>query len=363
MTQIDEKALADYEALCAGATPEPWSYIPGVALKHYVASANDDFGIGLQSMHPSDGREVPAEANARFVASSRTMGPLLAAKVRELEKELARIKGWAVEGFELLRSEAEEKDEEREGYAAHALDQIQGMDGLGARAKSATIEADGIHLAVMLDELAKDGGLTLDEDTRAAVDRLLLPVGGAAAPEAKIEPAADERLWAFLVADETGTLLLEASPTLRQHLADCDAGDMLTAPSPGLWFWEGTALWLSEHWHNEGNAAELTLEGTWTPATVANAITGEAPEPGEESAAPVTMAPRPRWEATCFERWDTAKGIRLLARLSAKDSWYWEIGALRGAMIASGTVESRTAAEGAADSAAALVTAPAGSPS
>jgi hypothetical protein len=133
---IDDKELADYEATARAATSEPWEYIPGVSLKHYVESADGDFRIGLQSMHPSDGHEVPAEANARFIAASRTMGPLLAAKVLEQAKEIERLKGWAVKGWGLLRSEAEGKDQEREDYAACALDAIEGRASGQALAKA-----------------------------------------------------------------------------------------------------------------------------------------------------------------------------------------------------------------------------------
>ena len=50
------------------ATPGPWGETCGI-LKHYVWSGGEeDLGFSLQELHPHDGREVPAHANAEFIA-------------------------------------------------------------------------------------------------------------------------------------------------------------------------------------------------------------------------------------------------------------------------------------------------------
>ena len=54
--------------LAEAATEGPWTYTPGIALKHYVDSPSGDLRIALQSMHPLDGRDVPAAANAAHIA-------------------------------------------------------------------------------------------------------------------------------------------------------------------------------------------------------------------------------------------------------------------------------------------------------
>lgn len=51
-------------------TPGPWIYTKGVGFKHYVASENGDLDFSLQELHWRDGREVPAEANARLIAAA-----------------------------------------------------------------------------------------------------------------------------------------------------------------------------------------------------------------------------------------------------------------------------------------------------
>ena len=61
-----------------GHTPGPWGYKAGVT-KHYAFSTDpgEDFGVSLQEMHWQDGREVPAEANARLIAAAPDMRALL----------------------------------------------------------------------------------------------------------------------------------------------------------------------------------------------------------------------------------------------------------------------------------------------
>jgi hypothetical protein len=100
-----------------------------------------------------------------------------------------------------------------------------------------------------------------------------------------------EKLWAYVVADDTGVMLLEHDHALIGHLdgenIGSPIGDHLVPPSDGIWYWEGTARW-SGGFDCEGNtdAAELTLEGTWTPSTVREALTTEAPEPSPVGALP-----------------------------------------------------------------------------
>ena len=83
---LSAEQLAEIDACANAATPGPWIYKAGVALKRYVHSADpgEDFGISLQSMHWQDGREVPAEANARFIASARSDVPALLRHLRAL---------------------------------------------------------------------------------------------------------------------------------------------------------------------------------------------------------------------------------------------------------------------------------------
>lgn len=90
-------------------------------------------------------------------------------------------------------------------------------------------------------------------------------------------------LWAYVIADGTGVMLLEHAPELSNHL-DAKKGDdvqeHLTPPGDGLWFWEGEAHWSPVGCEvDEGH--ELDLEGTWTNASVQQAITTEGPEPSE----------------------------------------------------------------------------------
>ena len=64
-------------------TPGPWHYVHGVAFKHYVHSECGDLRIGLQEMHPEDGRDVPAKANAHLIAAAPEMFDVLL-KIREM---------------------------------------------------------------------------------------------------------------------------------------------------------------------------------------------------------------------------------------------------------------------------------------
>jgi len=81
------------EALANAATPGPWGYKAGV-LKHYAFSldAGEDFGVSLQELHWQDGREVPAAANAQFIAAARTDVPALVAELRAARAEVERLR-------------------------------------------------------------------------------------------------------------------------------------------------------------------------------------------------------------------------------------------------------------------------------
>jgi hypothetical protein len=84
--------LADIEARLKAATPGPWGYKAGF-LKHYVFSldAQEDFGISLQELHWNDGHEVPAAANAQFIANAPTDIAALIAEVRRLRREVNKM--------------------------------------------------------------------------------------------------------------------------------------------------------------------------------------------------------------------------------------------------------------------------------
>jgi hypothetical protein len=87
--------LAAIEARLKAATPGPWGYKAGF-LKHYVFSldAQEDFGISLQELHWNDGHEVPAAANAQFIANAPTdIAALISEmkRLREVEKVSDRI--------------------------------------------------------------------------------------------------------------------------------------------------------------------------------------------------------------------------------------------------------------------------------
>lgn len=99
MTTTPTAALVEEaEALSRCATPAPWIYTRGVCLKHYVASENKDLALSFQSMHWEDGREVAAEADAKFIARARTLVPELASALRraEAERDEARAQVWGL---------------------------------------------------------------------------------------------------------------------------------------------------------------------------------------------------------------------------------------------------------------------------
>ena len=65
-------------------TPGPWIYTKGVMFKHYVSSENGDLELSLQELHWRNGREVPAEADARLIAAA----PDLLNQLKECREEL-----------------------------------------------------------------------------------------------------------------------------------------------------------------------------------------------------------------------------------------------------------------------------------
>ena len=125
----DKRAAVDLDtidALTAPTTAATWEYTPGIAHKHYVGSTDGDLYIGLQMMHPDDGRSVPAEANARFIAASRTNIPAMSAALREQDDEIAKLEAEVarLKAFEL------EHTEDCEHYACTDPDQCQsGTEG------------------------------------------------------------------------------------------------------------------------------------------------------------------------------------------------------------------------------------------
>lgn len=81
--------------LLSNATPGPWAYKAGT-MKHYAHSTDpgEDFGVSLQEMHWQDGREVPAEGNARLIAAAPAVaqwGLGQAQEVARLREALAGV--------------------------------------------------------------------------------------------------------------------------------------------------------------------------------------------------------------------------------------------------------------------------------
>lgn len=88
---MTEHDLARLEALEKAATPGPWTYTPGVALKHYVSSENGDLAFSIQSLHPADGREVPAAENAELIVALRNAAPWLIAQAKRADALEAQV--------------------------------------------------------------------------------------------------------------------------------------------------------------------------------------------------------------------------------------------------------------------------------
>ena len=80
-------------AALAAATPGPWKEVCGIA-KHYVASLEgaEELGLSLQEMHPHDGREVPAHANAVLIANAPTWLAALVAEIDQQGGGISRMK-------------------------------------------------------------------------------------------------------------------------------------------------------------------------------------------------------------------------------------------------------------------------------
>lgn len=114
--------LAKIEARANAATPGPWLYKAGIAIKHYVyiADEGEDLGLSLQSLHWRDGRVVPAEANARFIAASREDVPALLRHVAALSAPLPEDGGEAL-GRELFANIVD-LDRSEEYWAAKLTD-------------------------------------------------------------------------------------------------------------------------------------------------------------------------------------------------------------------------------------------------
>lgn len=137
------KLAQDALELAEKATAAPWGYKAGV-FKHYAFSMDEqeDFGISLQEMHWNDGHEVPAAANAQFIAQSRQLVPDLAAALRaaldrieELEKDQPLIVGIMVVALENIVREFENTDSLQSNastmyrIASNALKNIKGEVG------------------------------------------------------------------------------------------------------------------------------------------------------------------------------------------------------------------------------------------
>lgn len=104
-TTIDEKALADYEALCASPNLRtgPWRVWydddgegdeMGLSARwpYQLLAGADGETDGEIEILEFTGGNIPSDEEAEFIAASRTMGPLLAAKVRELKAENAKLR-------------------------------------------------------------------------------------------------------------------------------------------------------------------------------------------------------------------------------------------------------------------------------
>lgn len=104
-------------AICNAATVGPWGY-KGGALKHYAFSLDEreDFGVSLQSLHWNDGHDVPAEANARFIAAARTRWPAALDALDEMDRRVAEVEAlWA-------RYDADANDLETQGVYTKAME-------------------------------------------------------------------------------------------------------------------------------------------------------------------------------------------------------------------------------------------------
>lgn len=89
--------LAALKALAEGATPGPRLYVRGVAFKHYVQAGvfvrdgveYPELQLTLQEMHPIDGHETRAEADARYIAAASPSAVLaLVAEVERMREAL-----------------------------------------------------------------------------------------------------------------------------------------------------------------------------------------------------------------------------------------------------------------------------------
>ena len=134
-TTIDENALADYEALCAGATAGPWEIEREELGEDFDDEEQDTafpMTIGpiqlwehaLDNLTDEHGAQV--ETDAAFIAQSRTMGPLLATKVREQAKEIERLQRLAREGWKEVQDTCDFEGVEVPGRVSAALAEIGG---------------------------------------------------------------------------------------------------------------------------------------------------------------------------------------------------------------------------------------------
>lgn len=62
------------------------------AFKHYVGNKSGEFGFSIQEMHPNDGHDVPAEAQARYIVALVNAAPVLLDSYEELDRLTAEVR-------------------------------------------------------------------------------------------------------------------------------------------------------------------------------------------------------------------------------------------------------------------------------
>ncbi len=127
---IDDKALDEYEAMAAAATPGPLTasrgdVFPSVEIQEALAVRNLGPQIAI-----CYGKNAVAHANAEFFARSRTMGPAICAALRAERAEVARLRG-AMENA--LEHAAKSEDLQAERTIRGALAAKRGEGGGGVR--------------------------------------------------------------------------------------------------------------------------------------------------------------------------------------------------------------------------------------
>lgn len=83
---ITEQQLNEWEELAKAATPGEWH-----AIQDSVIGSGGDYNFQIADMYNGHFADAEVEANAAFIAASRTAVPALVEMVRELEAENERL--------------------------------------------------------------------------------------------------------------------------------------------------------------------------------------------------------------------------------------------------------------------------------